>query len=330
MRSGDLRGDPLPGHPPSEEGLLSVAESSDGIFRVGRDGVESITVTRDGKVEFITVRGRTLANVRSSMGYPAYYVVHPVRLEKPILGVLMDLDGTSVRSEGFWVWVIQLTVASLLGDPSFHLEEADLPYVSGHSVSEHLSHCIRKYCPGRTLEEARSCYFEHARREMREIAEGRGRQGAFEPSHGLREFLLDLKSMGVKIGLVTSGLYEKAWPEVLSAFRTMDLGDPRDFYDAIITAGFALGKGHVGTLGELSPKPHPWLYAETCRVGLGIAFEDRHRVVGIDDTGAGVCAIRLAGFTSIGMSGGNIDECGARQLCDYYCHTFEQVLAIIK
>ena len=30
-----------------------------------------------------------------------------------------------------------------------------------------------------------------------------------------------LKSRGVKIGVVTSGLYEKAWPELVSAFRTI-------------------------------------------------------------------------------------------------------------
>ncbi len=56
---------------------------------------------------------------------------------------------------------------------------------------------------------------------------------------------------------------------------TLGMGDPRDFYDAIITAGFPLRKGEAGTLGELSPKPHPWLYAETARVGLGLSFEDR-------------------------------------------------------
>lgn len=39
----------------------------------------------------------------------------------------------------------------------------------------------------------------------------------------------------MRIALVTSGLYEKAWPEIVSAFRTLDLGDPRAFYDAIIT-----------------------------------------------------------------------------------------------
>ena len=311
-------------------GFIALQECSDGVFRVGKDGVVSITATGDRKVEFIAFRDHSLAYVKSAMGYPAYYPVRPVALEKPIRAVLMDLDGTSVRSEEFWIWIIQLTTASLLGDPTFELEEADLPHLSGHSVSEHLQHCIRKYCPDKTVEEARRHYFEHTEREMREIVQGRGKKDAFKPAPGLKEFLLELKRMHIKIGLVTSGLYEKAWPEIVAAFRTMEMDDPSEFYDAIITAGFPLRKGSVGTLGELSPKPHPWLYAETCRVGLGIPFEERNSVVGIEDSGAGVCSIRLAGFPTIGLAGGNIIESGTKALCTYYCETFDDVLDTIK
>ena len=314
----------------SPDGLVPLEACSDGHFRVGHGGVRAIATTLDRKVEFISFDDCTLAYVRSAMGYPAYYPLHPVGLEKPVRAVLVDLDGTSVRSEGFWIWIIQLTTASLLDNPRFELEEADLPYVSGHSVSEHLQHCIRKYCPDRTVEEARIRYFEHTRREMREILEGRGRADAFVPAPGLKPFLLALKSMQVKIGLVTSGLYEKAYPEILSAFRTMGLGDPKEFYDAVVTAGFPMRKGEVGTLGELSPKPHPWLYAEVSRVGLGIPFESRNSVVGLEDSGAGVCAIRLAGFPTIGMSGGNIIESGTRPLCAAYCESFDEVLRILR
>ena len=102
-----------------------------------------------------------------------------------------------------------------------------------------------------------------------------------------------------------------------------------DFYDASITAGFPLRKGSVGTLGELSPKPHPWLYAEVARVGLGIHFEDRNHVIGIEDSGAGVVSIKLAGFPTIGISGGNIEQSGTKPLCDYYCETFDDILKII-
>jgi len=219
------------------------------LHKVGANGVMAILETGDRKVQFIAWETHSLAYVKSSLGYPAYYPVHPVSLQRPVKAVLMDLDGTSVRSEEFWIWIIQQTTGSLLQNSAFKLEQDDLPYVSGHSVSEHLQHCIRKYCPEKTVEEARGYYFDHTRREMREIMEGRGRADAFTPSPGLKEFLLELKSRKIKIGLVTSGLYEKAWPEIVAAFRTLNMGDPKDFYDAMITAGFPMRQGEVGTLG---------------------------------------------------------------------------------
>jgi len=313
-----------------DSGMKLLQQCSDSIFEVGKGNVVSITATGDGKVEFIAFKDRTLAYVKSAMGYPAYYPVYPIKMEKPIKAVLMDLDGTSVRSEHFWIWIIQKTTATLLDNPKFELEEADLPFVSGHSVSEHLGHCTKKYCPDKTVEQARRYYFEHTRFEMNEITQSRGRKDAFVPSPGIKEFLLALKTMKIKIGLVTSGLYEKAWPEILSAFKTLNMGDPEEFYDAIITAGFQPGDGGAGTLGELEPKPHPWLYAETARIGLGIDFADRSSVIGIEDSGAGVCSIRLAGFSAIGLADGNIIESGTKPLCDHYCESFKEILNIIK
>lgn len=108
------------------------------------------------------------------------------------------------------------------------------------------------------------------------------------------------------------------------------MGDPKDFYDCIITAGFPLRRGEAGTLGELSPKPHPWLYAETCRVGLGIDFSDRNSVIDIEDSGAGICSIRLAGYPATGIGGGNIIESGMKELCSYFCHSFDEIIKIIK
>ena len=315
----------------ASDGFVPLPATSDGRFRAGADGVRGIAATGDRKVEFVGFAGHSLALVNSAMGYPAYYPVQPVKVAKPVKAVLMDLDGTSVHSESFWIWIIQLTTATLLGNPRFELEESDLPHVSGHSVSEHLQYCIAKYCPEKNVEEARRFYFEHTHREMREIMEGRGRVDAFKPAPGLKEFLLELKRRGIRIGLVTSGLYEKALPEIMSAFRQLKMGDPVEFYDAIITAGFMMRKGReVGTLGELSPKPHPWLYAETCRVGLGIPFEERDRVVGMEDSGAGICSIRLAGFAGIGIGGGNIKQSGTQALCwTYHEHLAGALKSII-
>jgi beta-phosphoglucomutase-like phosphatase (HAD superfamily) len=107
------------------------------------------------------------------------------------------------------------------------------------------------------------------------------------------------------------------------------MGEPTEFYDAIITAGYPLGKGKVGTLGELSPKPHPWLYAETATVGLNIPFERRHKVIGIEDSSAGVVSIKLAGFTCVGISGGNIEQSGIESFCDYKIDGLMEMLDIV-
>lgn len=312
--------------------LLRLESGGDGRFHPGREGVEAILTPADRRVEFICYSEKTLCYVKSALGYPALYPWEPVRIDRPVKAVLMDLDGTSVRSERFWRWVIEQTTGRLLGNPSFRLEEEDLPHVSGHSVSEHLQYCINKYAPDSNLdlEQARALYFEITHQEMEAIAAGRGRLDVFQPAPGLKEFLTGLKDQGITIGLVTSGLYEKAWPELLSAFRTMGMGDPREFYDAIITAGFPLRPGEPGTLGELSPKPHPWLYAETARVGLGIDFSDRHSVVGIEDSSAGVISIRLAGFAVIGLQGGNIEPSGTRGLCRHYCATLSDATAVLN
>ena len=313
-----------------DSGFVLLDGSSDGKFTAGKNGVECVAATGDRKVEFVSFGSHSLALVHSAIAFPTYYPVLPVSLERPVEAVLMDLDGTTVRSEEFWIWIIQMTTASMLGNPKFELEEADIPFVSGHSVSEHLQYCIDKYCPGGSLEKARGFYFEHTHREMAEIMEGRGRDGAFTPTVGVKEFLLELKSMGIKIGLVTSGLYEKAWPEIVSAFKTLEMGNPLDFYDAAISAGFPLRRGSVGTLGELSPKPHPWLYAETSIVGLGMKFSDRNRVIGIEDSGAGVCSVRLAGYTTVGIGGGNILESGTRGVCQHFEEDFDGIMKVIK
>jgi len=311
------------------QNFIPLEIGGNGLFRVGKDGVLAIYTPLDKVSELIVYEDKTLVFINSKMGYPAIYPLEAARFEGPAEAVLMDLDGTSVHSEHFWIWVIEQTTARLQGNPKFQLEAADEPHVSGHSVSEHLSYCIHKYCPHKTVEEARDYYFEIVHHEMAEILAGRGRPNAFEPAPGLDEFLYKLKENKVKIGLVTSGLFEKAWPEVLSAFRTLKMGDPLEFYDAIISAGVAIRKGQAGTLGELAPKPHPWLYAETARVGLGIDRARRHRVLGMEDSGAGVISIRLAGFAALGITGGNLERSGAEPLLAGKVDTLLEALPLI-
>ena len=298
-------------------------------FETGKDGVRKILTPDDKKIDIIEFDDKKLCLVKSGMGYPAIYPMYETHFEPRAEAILMDLDGTSVHSENFWMWVIERTTAQLLGNDNFKREAEDEPFISGHSVSEHLQYMIDKYAKGESLELARQYYFEIVNHEMDEILKGRGKQDAFTPAPHLKEFLMTVKKEGIKIGLVTSGLYEKAMPEIISAFKQLDMGDPVDFYDSIITAGQALRKGQTGTLGELEPKPHPWLYAETARVGLGIPFEQRHKVIGVEDSSAGVVSIKLAGFSCVGISGGNIDGAGVADLCDYKISDLLELLNII-
>ena len=306
-------------------GFIPLESCLDGHFCTGKDGVKQIFRTGDGKVELIAFDDRTVAYVKSSMGYPAYYPVRGVSASKRIQAVLMDLDGTTVHSEDFWISIIEMCVRSLTKLPKFNFVDDDIPFVSGHSVSEHLHYCIQKYCPDASLESARDYYFEHTRREMQAILEGHGRTDAFTPAPGVKDFLLDIKAKGLKIGLVTSGLKEKAYPAIVSAFQSMGLGAPEDFYDCIITAGITLRGREPGTLGEIEAKPHPWLYAESVCVGLGIPADDADSVIGIEDSGAGVCSVRLAGCYTAGIAGGNIIESGTLGFCNEYFNDFEQI-----
>lgn len=297
------------------ENMIELPQTSDGSFRAGKEGVEAIFTPSDRKVEFVAFADKTMCYVKSAMGYPAWYKVPEALYEGPAKAILMDLDGTSVKSESFWMWIIEQTIAKLMKNPKFMLQAEDEPHVSGHSVSEHLQYCIDKYCPGESLAEARAIYFATTEYEMKEILEGRGKQGAFTPADGLKEFLTEVKGNGIRIGLVTSGLYTKAMPEIISAFQTLKMGDPLEFYDAVITAGTTFGKGKTGTIGELAPKPHPWLYSETAKVGLGILEEEKGRVLGFEDSSAGIVSIRLAGFQAVGINGGNIHAAGMDSLC---------------
>lgn len=297
-------------------------ETFDGLFSSGNAGPAEIVKAPDGRSEFVKLpNGQALVTFPSS-SVPAYYPLRRYPYRPKAKAVLMDLDGTSIQSESFWVWIIESTVGELLSQPGFRLAEEDLPFVSGFSVSEHLRYCIDKYKIDATLEQARDIYYRLTRREMKEILEGRGKQDAYTVSPGLKEFLLTLKDQGIRIGLVTSGLYEKAMPEILSGFRQMDMGDPLFFYDAVITAGTTYQPGQSGTLGELCAKPHPWLYREICEVGLGLHEEDFQNVVVLEDSAAGVMAGYSAGFDVIGVKGGNIEASG---LAPLLCHLAENL-----
>jgi len=308
--------------------FLPLEQTADGQFVSGKNGVDKILTPLDRKSEFIFIGDSIYVKLNSpASGSVLYSLKEPV-FQPRAEAILMDLDGTTVQSEEFWIWIIQRTMQQLMGKPGFCFMEEDIPFVSGFSVTEHLQYCINKYAPGQSLEQARQLYHEIYSYEMDEILKGRGNQDAFRPAKHLKEFLTALKQEGIKIGLVTSGLYNKAIPEIVAAFNTLQLGNPLEFYDAIITAGqkFISGK-QSGTLGELCAKPHPWLYAETAKVGLGIS--NSNSILGIEDSSAGVLSVLLAGYPVIGMEGGNIHAAGLDGLLYKKCRDLLDILEYI-
>ena len=260
-------------------------------------------------------------------GVCATYPLLPATFEPKAKALLMDLDGTTVQSEEFWIYLIEKTVKTLLKDEKFAFVEEDIPYVSGFSTIEHLTYAMKKYHVPCDLSKANATYHAIAEHELKEILEGRGNVSAFKPRENLKEFLTEVKGSGIKIGLVTSGLDYKAIPEIVSTFRVLNMGNPLDFYDAIITGGKRKIAGDYGTLGELSVKPHPWVYAE---IGMALAGENKKNVITLEDSSSGVLSSRLAGYGVIGLSDGNIIKSGMESFCVKMTNSLEEVLKLIK
>lgn len=309
-----------------EDDFFVVMETCDGFFCTNQKGVSNILLSKDKKIYIVIFDSqKKLIGINIRNIYVSYYPLQNVAIEYPIKAVLMDLDGTTLYSEEFWIHVIEETVRLTSYDTDFSVSEADIPFVSGHSVSEHLQYCIDKYYPTCSLSKAINIYYEVSCKELNALLNGQLNGMKIQPAFYLKEFLLYLLDKKIKIGLVTSGLYEKAYPEIWSVCSSLNLGKPETVYNSIVTAGTPLKDHHVGTLGELSSKPHPWLYLEAAIVGLGISFEDRKHVIGIEDSGAGICALCAAGIPAIAMKNGNVIKSRLNSLCFDMCDTLLEV-----
>ncbi len=260
-------------------------------------------------------------------GVCATYPLIKTQFKPKAKAILMDLDGTTVQSEEFWIYLIQKTAQTLLKNPKFTFEEEDIPFVSGFSTIEHLNYAINKYGISCDISKANALYHSIAEEELNEILNGRGNISAFKPRENLKDFLFEVKNLGIKIGLVTSGLDYKAIPEIVSTFRLLDMGDPLEFYDAIITGGKRKIAGQYGTLGELSVKPHPWVYAE---IGMALTGDDKEHVITLEDSSSGLLSSRLAGYNVLGFNDGNIVQSGMQSFCLKMIDSFDEVIKIIK
>lgn len=282
-------------------------------------------ISLNGAVIYRGKNGKLFCDIETA-GVKCRYEIPDTDFSAPAKVVLTDLDGTSVKSEEFWVYLIEKTARVAGRNDALRLSDEDVPFVSGFSTAQHLSYVITKYGLPCNLATATEVYHEVAKRELDEIAEGRGNVSALRPRDGLKDFLTELKSSAVKIGLVTSGLDYKAIPEIVGAFRFLGLGDPLGVYDAIITGGRRKESGVYGTIGELCCKPHPWPYVE---IGASLAGGDKRGVVVLEDSAAGVISARIAGYSVLGFNDGNIGKSGVSFLCERMIDTFGDALAFI-
>ncbi|MGN1061854.1 MAG: HAD family hydrolase [Candidatus Scatosoma sp.] len=290
-----------------------------GLFRKGEDGVNEIASVSDDKINFIGYGGGVLCGIDSCSGQKAIYPLPPAELGDCVKYVVMDLDGTSIESEEFWIEIIRKTTSELLGKEIAFSKE-DIPYVSGHTTAEHIDYALRKYGNGGVYPNATAVYHKVSHAELEKALNGGCEE--IKPARGLKEFLIGLKQRDVKVGLVSSGLFYKAIPEIESAFSTMNMGNPKDFYDSIIMGGVEKGRGKYSTMGELVAKPHPWLYKELVVNGLNCT--DNREVVVIEDSASGVLSARLAGYAVIGLTTGNIDASGLEELCFARARSLEE------
>jgi len=294
-----------------------------GALVVGRDGVTALARNRGGEFVFIARGDYTEVMLCSKIDVnPPRFALLPVTIQAPLQAVLLDLDGTCVKSEPLWIAVIlQVTNEMRQSEnlpPLDSFKPDDLPHVSGRTVPEHLAYCQAEFFPHGTSNAAREIYDRITKSddEMEATAtvlRSRGKS-PYEPASGLKELLVELRERGVRIGMVTSGLYYKAWPEITEAFRKMNLGEPLQFLDGFITAGQRVEKGRSGTMGDAIAKPWPNIYYEVAKT-LGFRAGIAGQFVVVGDSASDVGSARTMGVAAIGVEGGNIDEAGVRQMC---------------
>ena len=299
----------------------------------GEHGVTFLAMNRTAEF-FFTGRGHQMeVTINSRAGIFPTFPLPQAQMSKPIQGVLLDLDGTCIKSEAFWIRTI-LDTTNIARErcgiePLEGFLEKELPHISGRTVPEHLMYCIENYCPGFPLGALQEIYTRLAEEYIVKCNSGEDAFDAFEPAEGLKELLLALKEQGIKIALVTSGLYYKAWPEVEQAMEKMNLGDATTFFDAIITSGTLAGPGQCGTMGNAIAKPWPNIYFEAAQA-LGFTMETSAHFVGVGDSNADAVAVRLMGSPFIGIKGGNIAEGATQAMCSHFVDGLPELLDVLR
>ncbi|QKQ98112.1 HAD-IA family hydrolase [Candidatus Nanohaloarchaea archaeon] len=176
--------------------------------------------------------------------------------------VIFDLDGVVVDTEKHWNRAEKEIYREATGS------EVDPDRLAGMSITN----TYEKLCEDFDVEVSREEFFEMYESRAEEVYCEKA-----ELMEGLKEFIQELRDLGLLIGLAT-GSY---WPGYVIDRFDLD-------FDAVVDSGDVDGKG----------KPEP----ETYRMAVESLGVDPEDAVAVDDTEAGVASAKGAGLYCIGYS----------------------------
>lgn len=252
------------------------------VERIGTVAAHGVSITEPG---FIDVTGPAGLRTR----YNVAPLTRPIR---PIRGVLLDLDGTSLDSEEFWVSMLSASLVAAGGPPT-GLSQADREHLRGGTTRDHLAYVHRSYNLDCGRESFASIYHEVVDAHFFEAPDYELTQ-SFSLSPGFRELRNYLNEVDIPLALVTNGSEQKARRELEIMAHHLDL-DTADVCTTLWCGTNEPETNVVHPVGLLAGKPHPWPYLEAAVVGLGMTAEDLPSVLAVDDTLVGVASARIAG-----------------------------------
>jgi beta-phosphoglucomutase-like phosphatase (HAD superfamily) len=126
------------------------------------------------------------------------------------------------------------------------------------------------------------------------IQDGTIKEALIEPMPFLAEFLGICKTLGIKLGLVTSSVEKEAQIVMPIVFQGMGFTEPYEtYYDSVVTASENEMENYL--------KPHPMLY-DIALTEMGYQHQtQRNGSFGVEDSTAGLKAVRAAGISAVAV-----------------------------
>ncbi|GIG69203.1 HAD family hydrolase [Phytomonospora endophytica] len=243
----------------------------------------------------------------------------------PPTAIFMDLDGTTLRSEQFWIDILEAT-ARAAGGNDIRLRAEDRILLQGAPTRTHLAHIMRRYALDASLTELAATYEQvcealYFTRSIPALAA----EISLEPGFGeVRDWA---RRHDVPLILVTNGNERKAGVGLEVIAHHLACASGSEVCDGVWCA--PMRSSWLRPFGANAGKPHPWPYLEAATRGAQLDPTALRHAVAVDDSAAGVCSIRLAGIRSVGFASGNIRGTGAHVFCDHIVDSLFGLLTLL-